>query len=63
VPATPHLGEWEFLSSVPGGKPQGWHEIEGLHRVLILAEPGAGKTFEALARAGVSCCSAILCLG
>lgn len=51
VPASPHLGEWEFLSSVPGGKPQGWHEIEGLHRVLILADPGAGKTFEALARA------------
>ena len=51
VPASPHLGEWEFLSSVPGGKPQGWHEIEGLRRVLILADPGAGKTFEALARA------------
>ena len=51
VPATAHLGEWEFLSSVPGGKPQGWHEIERLHRVLILADPGAGKTFEALARA------------
>jgi len=51
VPASPHLGEWEFLSSTPGGKPQGWHEIEGLRRVLILADPGAGKTFEALARA------------
>ena len=51
VPASPHLGKWEFLSSVPGGKPQGWHEIEGLHRALILADPGAGKTFEARARA------------
>lgn len=51
VPTSPHLGEWEFLSSVPGGKPQGWHEIEGLRRVLILADPGAGKTFEARARA------------
>lgn len=51
VPASSHLGEWEFMSRVPGGKPQGWHEIEGLRRVLILADPGAGKTFEALARA------------
>jgi hypothetical protein len=51
VPASPHLGDWEFLSSTPSGKPKGWHEIEELRRVLILADPGAGKTFEALARA------------
>lgn len=50
VPTSP-LGDWEFLSTAPGGKPQGWHEIEGLRRVLILADPGAGKTFEALGRA------------
>lgn len=51
VPASPHLGDWEFLNTTPGGKAQGWHEIEGLRRVLILADPGAGKTFEALAQA------------
>lgn len=51
VPTKPHLGDWEFLSPLPSGKAQGWHELENLHRVLILADPGAGKTFEALERA------------
>lgn len=51
VPTKPHLGEWEFLSTAPPGKAKGWHELENLHRVLILADPGAGKTFEALERA------------
>jgi hypothetical protein len=33
------------------GRPQRWHEIEDQHRVLIIADPGAGKTFETKARA------------
>jgi KaiC/GvpD/RAD55 family RecA-like ATPase len=41
---------WDSLYLVPG-KPQGWHEIEDERRVLIVAVPGAGKTFEALSRA------------
>lgn len=30
---------------------QRWHEIEDEHRVLVIADPGAGKTFEAKTRA------------
>ncbi len=51
IPTAAHLGEWEFLSPVASGKPVGWHEMEDSRRVLILADPGAGKTFEALDRA------------
>lgn len=51
IPANPPLGDWEFLSSAPAGKAQRWHEMEDGYRVLILAEPGAGKTFEARDRA------------
>ena len=51
IPTAAHLGEWEFLSSAASGKPVGWHELEDSGRVLILADPGAGKTFEALDRA------------
>jgi hypothetical protein len=41
---------WDFL--IPAsGRPLRWHEMEDEHRVLILADPGAGKTFEALVRA------------
>jgi hypothetical protein len=32
------------------GNQQRWHEIEEEHRVLIIADPGAGKTFEAKTR-------------
>ncbi|MGV2181233.1 hypothetical protein [Rhizobium rhizogenes] len=46
-PAAPQRGDWEFLSPVAGGTPQHWRALENLYRVLILAEPGAGKTFEA----------------
>lgn len=46
-PAAPQRGDWEFLSPVAGGIPQHWRALENLYRVLILAEPGAGKTFEA----------------
>lgn len=51
VPVTAPGGDWDFLTSSPGGRPQRWHELEDSHRVLILADPGAGKTFEALDRA------------
>jgi len=46
-PAAPQRGDWEFLNPVAGGTPQHWRALENLNRVLILAEPGAGKTFEA----------------
>ena len=46
-PAAPQRGDWEFPNSVAGGTPQHWRALENLYRVLILAEPGAGKTFEA----------------
>ena len=42
--------EWDFLAA-ESGRPQRWHEIENEHRVLIIADPGAGKTFEAQTRA------------
>lgn len=51
VPTTLRLGDWNFLSPISVGKPLRWHELEHLRRVLILADPGAGKTFEALDRA------------
>ncbi len=51
TPADPPFGDWAFLSSAYGGKAQRWHEMESGYRVLILAEPGAGKTFEARDRA------------
>lgn len=37
---------------MPGSEgPRRWHEIEDEYRVLIIADPGAGKTFEAINRA------------
>ena len=42
--------EWDFLMPGPD-RPQRWHEIEDDFRVLIIADPGAGKTFEAQTRA------------
>src|SRR3954453_7973578 len=50
APLSSRTGHWDFLYLVRG-KPQRWHEIAGERRVLILAEPGAGKTFEARTRA------------
>jgi hypothetical protein len=50
APLSSRTGYWDSLYLAPG-KPQRWHEIEDERRVLILADPGAGKTFEALARA------------
>lgn len=51
VPAKPQFGEWEFLHPGPGGTVQGWRELEDHYRVLVLADAGAGKTFEAKDRA------------
>lgn len=51
VPAKPLLGDWEFLHPEPSGSVQGWRELEENFRVLVLADPGAGKTFEAKDRA------------
>jgi hypothetical protein len=51
VPAKPLLGDWEFLHPEPSGAVQGWRELEEHYRVLVLADPGAGKTFEAKDRA------------
>lgn len=42
--------DWEYLIAATGPSLR-WHEIEDEHRVLILADPGAGKTFEADLRA------------
>ena len=50
APMSSRSREWDFLMSGPG-RPQRWHEIEDDFRVLIIADPGAGKTFEARARA------------
>jgi hypothetical protein len=51
IPASPQRGDWEFLSPLAGGAPQRWPALEALYRVLILAEPGAGKTYEVRERA------------
>lgn len=50
APISSRSREWDFLMS-GSGSPQRWHEIEDDFRVLIIADPGAGKTFEAQARA------------
>ena len=50
APLSSRSREWDFLMLGPG-RPQHWHEIEDDFRVLIIADPGAGKTFEALTRA------------
>jgi hypothetical protein len=49
-PMSSRSKEWDFLMSGPG-RPKRWHEIEDEFRVLIIADPGAGKTFEAQTRA------------
>jgi hypothetical protein len=49
-PMLPHSKEWDFLMPGPG-RLQRWHEIGDEFRVLIIADPGAGKTFEAQTRA------------
>lgn len=49
MPMSSRSRDWDFLMPEPG-RPQRWHEIENDFRVLIIADPGAGKTFEAQAR-------------
>ncbi|WP_131113085.1 hypothetical protein [Lichenihabitans psoromatis] len=50
-PLSSRSWEWDFLA--PGtGQSQWWEEIKDEHRVLIIADPGAGKTFEAKTHAG-----------
>lgn len=50
APISSRSREWDFLTS-GSGSPQRWNEIENEFRVLIIADPGAGKTFEAQNRA------------
>jgi hypothetical protein len=46
TPLLSPLAVWNFSSSRKS-KSRGWHEIQDERRVLIIADPGAGKTFEA----------------
>lgn len=49
-PLSSRTGFSDHLFLVPG-RPQRWHQVEDERRVLVLADPGAGKTFEASLRA------------
>ena len=49
MPISSQSRDWDFFLSGQG-HPQYWHDIEDEFRVLIIADPGAGKTFEAKAR-------------
>ncbi|AYD65847.1 hypothetical protein DVB37_19430 [Achromobacter sp. B7] len=49
-PMSSHLKEWDYLMPAPG-RSKRWNEIADEFRVLIIADPGAGKTFEAQTRA------------
>lgn len=51
LPVKPLAGGWDIIGSTPTGRAQRWHELEHRYRLLILAEPGAGKTYEARAQA------------
>ena len=48
TPLTSRTLDWDFLTA--SGPAMRWHEMEDEYRVLILADPGAGKTFEAQLR-------------
>jgi hypothetical protein len=50
APLSSRSGHWDSLYLAPG-KSQGWHKIDDERRALLFADPGAGKTFEALSRA------------
>ena len=50
TPLSSSSRDWDYFTAAPG-RPRRWHEMEEERRVLILADPGAGKTFEALTRA------------
>lgn len=45
TPMSSRYREWDYFMAGTG-RPQGWHEIEEEHRILIIADPGAGKMFE-----------------
>jgi len=49
-PMSSRSKEWDVLMPGPG-RSQLWHEIEDEFRALIIADPGAGKTFETQTRA------------
>jgi hypothetical protein len=49
APMSSRSRDWDFLMAGPG-RHQRWHEVENDFRVLIIADPGAGKTFEAQTR-------------
>jgi hypothetical protein len=49
-PISSRSSNWDALMS-GSGKTVRWHELEDERRVLIIADPGAGKTFEARTRA------------
>lgn len=49
-PMSSRSKDWDAFMSRPG-RPKRWYEIEDEFRVLIIADPGAGKTFEAQTRA------------
>jgi hypothetical protein len=50
TPMASRSRDWDFIMA-GNGKSQRWHEIEDEFRVLIIADPAAGKTFEAQTRA------------
>ena len=50
APLASRTGYWDAMYLSPG-KPLNWREVVGERRVLILADPGSGKTFEASTRA------------
>jgi len=42
-----YMSDGEHISPLSAGQAIGWHDIRDAYRVLVLAEPGMGKTFEA----------------
>lgn len=55
APSKPGMEQWAFIDRSSGTKPLRWHDITGGYRTLVLAQPGAGKTFEAKAQATSLC--------
>lgn len=55
APSKPGMEQWAFLDRSSDTKPLRWHDITGGYRTLVLAQPGAGKTFEAKAQANSLC--------
>jgi hypothetical protein len=49
APVSNHSFNPDYLAAAPG-LPVYWKEIENTRRLLILADPGMGKTFEARSR-------------